>query len=117
MKLSEYQQIFTTNVALLILKAKELGIGLTFGDAFRPKSRQKWLVQTGKSKTMNSMHLKRLAVDFNFFIDGKLTYEKPKLQELGDYWESLHVANRWGGNWTTFVDTPHFEFNPKYLAA
>lgn len=103
-------------MALLILKATELGIGLTFGDAYREKDRQKRLIALGLSWTMDSMHLKRLAVDFNFFIDGELTYEKSKLQELGDYWESLDPANRWGGNWSKKKrDTPHFEMNTKYL--
>ncbi len=115
MKLSKYQQIFAKNVALLILKAIELGIGLTFGHAFRDKATQKRLIALGKSWTMNSMHLKRLAVDFNFFIDGELIYKHPKIQELGDYWESLHPANRWGGNWKKHQDTPHFEMNTKYL--
>ncbi len=115
MALSTHQQIFTKNVALFILKATELGIGLTFGDAYRDKDRQKRLIALGLSWTMNSMHLNRLAVDFNFFINGKLTYDKAKLQELGDYWESLHPANRWGGNWKKTKDVPHIEMNLKYL--
>lgn len=121
MRLSQKQQIFTLNVAKLISKAEELGIGLTFGDAFRHKDLQYLyyhgltfendeLVKTRrKTRTMNSMHLKRLAVDFNFFINGKLTYKKQDLQDLGDFWESLNKCNRWGGNFKSFLDTPHFE--------
>lgn len=41
----------------------------------------------GKSKTMKSNHLGRLAIDFNFFINGELTYDKEKLQPPGDFWE------------------------------
>jgi predicted chitinase len=71
-------------------------------------------VQNGRSKTMNSQHLKRLALDLNFFRedpDGnlRLTYDVDELRPLGDYWESLDGANRWGGNWSSFKDTPHFE--------
>ncbi len=62
---------------------------------------------------MNSQHLKRLAHDFNFFIDGKLTYDKAKLQKLGDYWESLHELNRAGMNFKNFLDVPHFQMNLK----
>ncbi len=109
MKLSEKQQIFTKNVASLIAYADLLGIGLTFGHAYRDLETQKRMVATGKSKTLNSYHLKRLAVDFNFFINGKLTYDKHKLAELGKFWEGLHPDNVWGGNFKNFLDTPHFE--------
>lgn len=112
MSLSEKQQIFTRNIACLIQRAEALKIGLTFGHAWRSLEEQKRLKAEGKSKTLKSKHLSRLAVDFNFFINGKLTYDKHKLQCLGDYWESLHEDNRWGGNWTSFVDTPHFEMKP-----
>jgi hypothetical protein len=30
---------------------------------------------------------------------------------LGAYWESLHPKNRWGGNFKSLVDCPHFERN------
>lgn len=128
MKLSEKQRIFTKNVALLILKSYELGIELTLGEAYRTQSQvqlnyygfdvhfdknQGVLIATKRkptSKTLNSYHPKRLAIDFNFFIDGKLTYTDPKLKELGDYWESLHPKNVWGGNWK-FKDTPHFQMS------
>lgn len=109
MKLSEKQIVFSLNISYLIVYANSIGVGLTFGDAYRPKYLQEHYLATGKSKTMNSMHLRRLAVDFNFFIDGKLTYKKSDLQKLGDYWEELDNKNRWGGNFKTFTDTPHFE--------
>ena len=109
MRLSEKQQEFTKDVASLIVYADTIGIQLTFGHAYRDKETQRRLVDKGLSKTMNSNHLKRLAVDFNFFINGELTYDKERLKELGDFWESLNNKNRWGGNFKTFTDTPHFE--------
>lgn len=117
MKLSENQMIFTKNIASLINYAHSIGIQLTFGHAYRDKETQRRLVDKGLSKTMNSNHLRRLAVDFNFFINGELTYDFDKIKPLGDYWESLHPANRWGGDFNKdnikngFVDTPHFEMN------
>lgn len=123
MKLSENQIIFSLNVADLIYFSNSLGIGLTFGEAYRSPSQQKLyfygyilklkddalkLIKSKKrSKTLNSKHLKRLAVDFNFFIDGKLISDRETLQVLGNFWEKLHHKNRWGGNWGW--DTPHFE--------
>ena len=115
MKLSEKQIIFSKNIASLIVYADMLGIGLTFGDAYREEFTQRELVRRGSSKTMNSMHRKRLAVDFNFFINGKLTYKFDDIEELGRFWLTLHPKNRWGGDFNKngiedgFLDTPHFE--------
>ena len=117
MKLSQYQRIFTSNVSKLIEFAYCNNIELTFGEAYRTREQQLIYVQTDRSRTMNSNHLKRLAVDFNFFIDGNLTYKFKDIKKVGDYWESLHPLNRWGGDWNKndikdgFIDTPHFEMN------
>ena len=123
------QIVFTNNIAKLIIEAERLGIGLTFGEAYRTIEQQ-YLYYHGyglelvggepetvkgkvRSKTMRSNHLRRLAVDFNFFINGKLTYSDDKVTELGAYWESLNPLNRWGGNFKSIKDTPHFEMNVK----
>ena len=117
MRLSQYQRIFTLNISKLIAFAYGKGIELTFGEAYRTTEQQLLYVQSGKSKTMNSRHLKRLAVDFNFFVKGNLTYKWDDVKIIGDYWESLHPQNRWGGDWNNnekkdgFIDTPHFEMN------
>lgn len=125
MKLSRHQQIFTQNLALLILKANCLGINLTLGEAYRTMEQQE-LYFHGKSirvedhrlelisvkkrtRTMQSNHLKRLAIDFNFFVGGILTYTDPLVEELDNYWESLDALNRWGGHFKDFYDAPHFE--------
>ncbi|NRA92176.1 MAG: M15 family metallopeptidase [Psychroserpens sp.] len=115
MKLSQKQRIFTRNIGCLIEYSYHIDIELTFGHAWRSLEEQKRLKKEGKSKTLKSKHLDRLAVDFNFFINGKLTYDYHKIKPLGDYWESLHPDNRWGGDWNKnnkkdgFIDTPHFE--------
>lgn len=125
MKLSKVQAEFLQDVAKLINYAFDNGIMLTLGDGYRPIDLQ-YLYYYGykvqddngklslikarrRSKTLNSKHQKRLAIDFNFFIDGQLTYKKNDLLILGEYWESLHDKNTWGGNFKTFIDTPHFE--------
>jgi len=111
MGLVKEQWEFLKDVARLIKKAEELNIVLTGGELYRPQEMQEIYVSQGKSKTMKSNHRRRLAIDFNFFIDDSLTYSKEDIQELGDYWESLNPKNRWGGNWIGFVDVPHFERN------
>jgi hypothetical protein len=115
MKLSEKQRIFTRNIASLIAYAYSNGYELTFGEAQRTNEQQLIYVQTGRSKTMNSMHLNRLAVDFNVFINGQWNQNWNDIKPLGDYWEALNPKNRWGGDWNKndikdgFIDSPHFE--------
>jgi len=100
---------FLKNVAQLIYFADQQGIVLTGGELFRTTEQQQIYFDAKKTTTMNSKHLERLAIDFNFFIKGVLTYEKKDIQVLGDYWEALHPKNKWGGNWENFVDVPHFQ--------
>ena len=94
---------------LLLASVKERGYEATFGEAYRTAEQQEIYFRTGKTKTMNSYHLKRLAIDLNFFKNGEYLTAKEDLQEIGDYWESLNNKNSWGGNWQGFIDTPHFE--------
>jgi hypothetical protein len=127
MSLSQSQQIFSQNIARLILKANSLGVNLTFGEAYRSEDQQR-LYYFGKqvlpegnhlvladakkrTHTLQSNHMRRLAMDFNFFIAGNLVYHHPHITELGKFWEDLHPANRWGGHFENFYDAPHFEMN------
>lgn len=102
------QAAFLLDVARLINKSTELGFVVTAGELYRTPEQQEIYVKTGRSKTMNSLHLQRRAVDLNFFKSGKLVYDKIMLAPLGAYWESLHPLNSWGGNGIKLVDTPHF---------
>lgn len=106
MTLGEEQQAFTKDLVKLLLKAFELGYEVRMGEVLRPIEMQELYVKTKRSKTMNSQHLKKLAADLHFF-KGSPSPQYP--QELGDYWESLSPLNRWGGNWKSFKDAPHFE--------
>ena len=102
------QAAFLLDVTRLINKATELGFVVTAGESYRTPEQQQIYVKTGRSRTMNSLHLQRRAIDLNFFKDGKLYYDKHVLAPLGAYWESLHPLNSWGGNGVKLVDTPHF---------
>ncbi len=102
------QASFLLDVCLLIKKATEMGFQVTAGELYRTPEQQQIYVKTGRSRTMNSLHLQRRAVDLNFFVNGKLCYDKDTLAPLGAYWESLHPLNSWGGNGVKLVDTPHF---------
>ena len=110
MSLVKEQAAFLLDVARLINKATELGFVVTGGELARTPEQQAIYVKTGRSKTMASIHLKRCAIDLNFFKDGKLTYDIPALTPVGEYWQSLEpTKNAWGGFWKSFKDVPHFE--------
>ncbi len=142
--LREKQSKFVYNISLLIQFAFKNGFELTFGEVTRPIE-QVWLnfygykiVNTNgvlslvkrapTSKTLNSRHVERLAVDFNIFKDGKMLFQDAATQQkeiqdclvLGDYWISLNTDNVWGGDWDrdhntideTFKDPYHFEMKP-----
>ena len=109
MSLVTEQAAFLLDAAKLIQKATELGFTVTGGELARTPEQQAIYVKTGRSKTMASNHIKRCAIDLNFFRDGKLCYDIATLKPVGDYWESLNPKNSWGGNWKSFKDVPHFE--------
>lgn len=103
------QAKFLKDVTKLLAKAEELGFVTTGGELFRTAEQQQIYVKTGRSTTMNSNHLRRCAIDLNFFKDGKLTYDIEVLKPLGEFWRSLDPKNDWGGFWKSFKDVPHFE--------
>lgn len=105
MTLGQHQQTFSRHLVALLQKAFELGYEVRMGEVERPLEMQQIYMKTGRSKTMNSNHLKKCAADLHFIKGGVLCYPK----ELGDYWESLDPLNSWGGNWRSFKDAPHFE--------
>jgi peptidoglycan L-alanyl-D-glutamate endopeptidase CwlK len=109
MSLVTEQAAFLLDVCKLIQFASERGFTVTGGELYRTLEQQQIYIKTGRSKTMNSLHLKRCAIDLNFFIDGKLTYDVKTLTPLGQYWESLNSKNQWGGFWRSFKDVPHFQ--------
>ena len=78
-------------------------------ELWRSPEQQEIYFKSGRSKTMNSNHLRRCAIDLNFFWNGKLVWDKELIRIVGEYWESLSPKNRWGGNFKGFVDVPHFE--------
>jgi len=105
MTLGQHQEAFSRDLARLLSKAFELGYEVRIGEVERTVEQQQIYIKTGRSKTMDSRHLKKCAADLHFIKGGVLCYP----QELGTYWETLSPLNSWGGNWNSFKDKPHFE--------
>lgn len=95
------------------IKESPLDFGITEG--LRTLERQKELFEAGKSQTMNSRHLKGLAVDIAVLVDGKITWDFSKYQIVADHIKtvakSLNIPIEWGGDWASFKDGVHFELN------
>ena len=102
MSLSQEQAAFLLDTCKLIQYATEQGFMVTGGELARTPEQQALHVKAGRSKTMNSIHLKRCAIDLNFFKDGQIIWDKGILAPLGAFWESLHpktageaTSSRW----------------------
>lgn len=111
MSLNQEQAAFLLDACKLIEYATAQGFVVTGGELYRTPEQQAIYLKTGRSKTMQSNHLRRLAIDLNFFKAGQIIWDKETLAPLGAFWESLHPKNRWGGNFKSLVDCPHFERN------
>ena len=108
MTLSQKQRKCSQLIGRLIGWAYDNGYEIVLGEAFRTKEQQELYVAGGKSKTMNSKHLKCLAIDINLFKSGKYLTETPDYKPLGDYWKSLDPECVWGGDWGW--DGGHFQY-------
>ncbi len=118
MSLSDLQWQFFQHTASLIQVIKELGMKATGGELWRPPEMQQIYYKQGKSKVRTGRHQSRLAIDMNFFQQDEQTHkwkliqfehQKPILDPIGMYWESLDPKCRWGGNYRTLYDPYHFE--------
>jgi len=109
MSLVQIQSEFAQDVAELLMFASKQGFQVTLGEAQRTIEQAELYKKTGFSKAgANSLHCKRLAIDLNFFKDGKFITDSNELKVIGDYWESLHPNNAWGKYFSFADDYPHF---------
>jgi peptidoglycan L-alanyl-D-glutamate endopeptidase CwlK len=85
-------------------------------EGLRTLARQKQLVASGASQTLNSRHLTGHAIDLlPIGPDGKSAFDWPLYDKLGPAVkaaaEAEGVALDWGGDWKKFKDGPHFELD------
>ena len=105
------------NLIALAKKAREISpIPFEVTEGLRTKERQRYLVRTGKSRTMNSYHLRGKAIDFVAMPGGKVSWDlkdyktivekafKPAAKALG-----LTNKITYGLYWKSIVDGPHVQ--------
>ena len=100
-------------VRLVEQAIKETTIDFTVLEGLRTPERQQQLVNDGFSQTMKSKHLTGHAVDLGAIVDGKLSWDKQYYPELAKAMKKAaadqQVNIRWGGEFKSFFDGPHFE--------
>ena len=99
MTLGEKQRLFVKLVGQLITWSYANGFELTFGETVRSQAQAAANAAAGKGIS-RSLHLVRLAVDFNLFINGEYRTGSEDHRPLGLFWMSLHPDCRWGGNFS-----------------
>lgn len=92
---------------------KETKIDFTVTEGLRTPERQQQLVNDGFSQTMKSKHLTGHAVDLVALVDGKVSWDKKHYPEIARAMKKAadeqQVKIRWGGDFKSFFDGPHFE--------
>lgn len=102
----------------LLAECKKQGLNIIITETYRTKERQDYLYAQGRTRPgsivtnakgsdMQSMHQWRLAFDICHNKRGD-EYNNTILNKVGKIGRNLGLS--WGGDWTSFVDKPHFEY-------
>ena len=106
------------DLAKVVEKAIQLTtVDFTVLEGVRDPIRQKKLVESGASQTMNSRHLTGHAVDLGAWVDDQVDWSWPLYHKINAAMQEasklVGVPIEWGGNWTKFKDGPHFQLPRK----
>lgn len=102
----------------VVHRALELSkVDFSVVEGLRTVERQKELLASGASRTMNSRHITGHAVDLAPFIAGQIRWDWPPFYDIAKAMKAsaaeLNVPVIWGGDWRTFKDGPHWELDRK----
>jgi hypothetical protein len=113
MSLIREQVAFLRDVRRLLAFAEEKGLLATAGELERSPETQAQHLREGRAATMDSMHLRKCAIDLYFFAEEEgrtaWVHSPERLAAIGAHWESLDPRNRWGGRGRGVPDLSHFE--------
>ena len=105
-------------LGLLLKQCAKKGIYLIITEGFRTKEYQDALYAKGrtapgkvvtnaKGSTYSSQHMWGIAFDIAI-NDSKLLYDSVMIKKVANIAKSKKVGLKWGGDWKSIVDTPHF---------
>ncbi|WP_147127823.1 M15 family metallopeptidase [Shimia ponticola] len=113
--LSRLNGVHPDIVAVIRLAIQNTPIDFAVIEGLRSLDRQKQLVASGASQTMNSRHLTGHAVDIAPFVDGQISWHWPHYHQLApaikEAAQELGVSLEWGGDWRSFKDGPHWQLS------
>lgn len=115
--LSRLDGVHTHLVEVVMEAIRRTEVDFAVLEGLRTVERQKQLVASGASTTMNSRHLTGHAVDLGAWVDGELRWDWPLYYKIADAMfeaaEHCGVDLEWGGHWKSFPDGPHFQLSWK----
>jgi peptidoglycan L-alanyl-D-glutamate endopeptidase CwlK len=95
-------------------------VDFTVLEGLRTPERQKTLMESGASQTLNSRHITGHAVDLGAWIEDEIRWDWPLYNKIATAMKEaanqLDVAIVWGGDWRSFKDGPHFELDRRKYA-
>ena len=98
-------------IASRALDLSTVDFGVTEG--LRSEARQRELVASGASQTMNSRHLTGHALDVVAYVGGTVSWDWPLYDRIAvamkSAAEELGVPIEWGGDWASLKDGPHYQ--------
>ena len=114
----ETTEPFVQEIMHEVLSITPYDFGIPEFGGRRTIEQQEQLVKQGKSKTMNSKHLKGEAIDICRYMGGvEYSFERKHILPIADIVKQVAKDKgykvKWGGDWLNFVDAPHFEFTKK----
>lgn len=107
MTLSEQQRLFSKLLGQFLVWIYDNGFEVTGGEWQRSEAQAAANAASGAGIS-NSLHLKRLAVDLNLFVNGVYHNDTAAYRPLGEQWKGMHELCRWGGDFTSRPDGNHF---------
>ena len=92
-------------------------VDFTVLEGLRTPERQKTLMESGASQTLNSRHITGHAVDLGAWVDDQVDWSWPLYAKINaamqEASKQVGVPIEWGGGWRTFKDGPHFQLPRK----
>ena len=88
-------------------------VDFTVLEGMRTVTRQRQLMASGATRTMNSRHLTGHAVDLGAWVGGEVRWDWPLYHKIAAAMKQaareLNQPIEWGGDWRSFKDGPHWQ--------